>query len=96
MIVEVSDMSEKRGLETRARLVEHWVTREGAPGRALCAFVEHSELPCRLDHGWLAGEAGAIRTVREHLQQRGLAASRISSRGYWKLGVQDHQEPHDD
>lgn len=96
-IIEIGDANEERALESRSQAVVRWVLRDETPGRALLAAVERAELPEGLEHAWLAGEAAAVRAVREHLlNERHLVAERISARGYWKLGVRDHQEPHDD
>lgn len=58
----------------------------GAPGDALVPAVED----IGLDAGtqvWVAGEAAAVQRIRRHLfQDRGMARSQATVRGYWKRG----------
>ena len=56
------------------------------PGDALGAAVRDVDLPdgARV---WAAGEAAAVQRIRRHLfDDRGLARSQTSVRGYWKHG----------
>ena len=57
----------------------------GAPGSAMADAVEAlSHLP---DAVWVAGEAATVQRLRKHLfDVRGLPRSRVTARGYWKLG----------
>jgi NADPH-dependent ferric siderophore reductase len=42
---------------------------------------------------WVACEAAAMRRIRQHsLRDRGLPASSLVTRGYWRLGVADHPD----
>lgn len=42
---------------------------------------------------WVACEATAVRVVRAHLlAERGLPATSVVTRGYWRLGVADHPD----
>ena len=45
------------------------------------------EVPATPLYAWLAGEAGAIRTLRRHLvAERGLDRRAVAFMGYWRLG----------
>ena len=98
--IEVNDAQEKQPLPTATQAIVHWVYREGsAPGstRLLLTTLQNAALPELPEYAWIAGEAGAVQAVRKYLcEVRGLPRDQISARGYWKLGAEDHQEPHDD
>lgn len=55
------------------------------PGDALVAAVtaRRVEPDARV---WAAGEAAAVQRIRKHLEATGVARSRTTVRGYWKLG----------
>ena len=96
-VIEVSDPAEERALVTRANADVQWVYRRENPGHALQSAIERAVLPQALDHAWIAGESAAVRSIRQHLMERsGLLLGSISARGYWKSGVKDYQEPHED
>lgn len=96
-VIEVSDAREERALPTRARSDVQWVHRSGHPGQALQAAIERATLLRDLDYAWVAGETLAVRNIKQQLMERSkLTAGRISARGYWKRGVRDYQEPHED
>lgn len=56
------------------------------PGDAMVTAVRHADIPpgARV---WAAGEAAAVQRIRKHLfEERGMARSHASVRGYWKHG----------
>lgn len=97
--IAVADAREQRALQTRAQASVHWIQRDagaaGADGRLEHALAGAS-LPTPLSYAWIAGEAAMVQRVRKLLRARAVPDSRIRARGYWKHGIADHQEPHDD
>jgi NADPH-dependent ferric siderophore reductase len=65
------------------------VHRTRAPGEEpelAAAAVAALQLPRGRGHGFVHGEASAVRNVRRHLLgERGLPAADLSVSGYWKL-----------
>ncbi|WP_035931162.1 siderophore-interacting protein [Pseudofrankia saprophytica] len=44
-------------------------------------------------HAWAACETGAVRTIRRHLlTEKGVPASALTTRGYWRLGTTNHPD----
>jgi NADPH-dependent ferric siderophore reductase len=99
VFIEVNDARDELPLASAASAYVHWLHRGRAePGTTtlLLDAVRASTLPV-LTFAFLAGEAGAVQALRRHLcDERGVAKEAIGARGYWKRGVEDHQEPHDD
>jgi NADPH-dependent ferric siderophore reductase len=63
-----------------------------APGALLESAVRAAVLPVDV-RVYAACEAGAVRRIRRYLlQERGLSAARVVTRGYWKLGETDHPD----
>lgn len=85
--VEVRDPSARIELPHHPNATVTWhVAADGAaPGDEMVAVVTSAdELP---DAVWAAGEAAAIQRIRKHLfEQREMPRSRVTARGYWKLG----------
>ena len=84
---------EVRGGDARLDLPAHpgatvtWLDAvpDGTPGAAMADAVE--ALDELADAAWVAGEAAAVQRLRKHLfDVRGLPRSRVTARGYWKLG----------
>jgi NADPH-dependent ferric siderophore reductase len=69
----------------RAEVTWHELPRQAAPGDALVAAIEGlDEVP---DVAWVAGEAAAVQRIRKNLfDDRGMARSAATVRGYWKKG----------
>jgi len=67
-----------------------WLVRGDAPqGSALVpAAVRSAELPTGTPYAWIAGEAGAVRSLRRHLVgERGFDRRTVEFTGYWRLGA---------
>lgn len=100
VLVEVQSEEDCLELASAAELEVQWLVRGKAkPGTTnlLLDALKGCELSASLEHFWLAGEAGMVRKMREHLvSERGVDPELLAARGYWKLGVNDHQEPHED
>lgn len=87
--VETSGATDTVGLDGRATVV---VRNGRAPGAALHEVLTTS-LPEGAGQVWVAGEASAIRTTRRWLlAERGLAATSLVTRGYWRSGGADHPD----
>lgn len=80
--------------DARVRLPEHpaatltWHDLPAAapPGDAMVAAVRRADIPAGA-RVWAAGEAAAVQRIRKHLfEERGMARSHTSVRGYWKHG----------
>jgi len=93
--VEVADVRECQELRGDAALTVTWIYRHGAPagrGRLLEQAVRAAELPSGRPKVWVAGEALAVRGLREHLRdERGYPIGPMQAIGYWK-----HRDTPDD
>ncbi|MGP3657683.1 siderophore-interacting protein [Burkholderia gladioli] len=103
VVVEVADASAHIEFESRAEVYTIWRYRDdpaAAGAEAGTQFVEAlSELPLPNGDGyvWAAGEAAAMRAVRQHLcDTRGVHKSRIRAAAYWKRGAEGVHESLDD
>lgn len=100
VLIEVDGADDELRLETRADVRLTWLHRDGAaPGTSdsLLRAVRSLVLPDGDGFAWAAGEASAMHMLRQHLRnERGLDSNAMKVRGYWKRGIEDHQEPHDD
>ncbi|WP_308202912.1 SIP domain-containing protein [Crossiella sp. SN42] len=89
--LEVPDAADEQPLSTAAELELHWV-RQGPD--ALLNAVRGAELPSGTGLAWLAGEAGAVRSLRRHLLgERGMAKRDIEFTGYWRLRLTQDDAP---
>lgn len=99
-IVEVQDEQDVQPLESAADVTARWVfRRDVAPGHgtALVDELAAATLPTGRVLHWAAAETAITQSIRMHLvQQRQIDPALVHTRGYWKLGASDHQEPHDD
>ena len=88
VIVEVTDPAAKLNLHEGSSVATRWVVLPASapPGDALVAAVAE----VGLEPGakvWVAGEAAAMHRIRRHcFEERGLARSDVTVRGYWKAG----------
>ena len=88
VIVEIAHPDAKLDLPEHPRAAVQWCDRSSAtpPGSALVSAVRAASLPTRVSV-WAAGEAAAMHAIRRHLfEDRGLARSQATVRGYWKHG----------
>ena len=64
----------------------HDLPTGASPGDALVDAVEGARFDTDV-RVWVAGEAAAVQRIRRHLfEDRGLARTQVSARGYWKHG----------
>ena len=96
VFLEVPDASEERPLHSLAHLNVQWVVRgpdNSQTGRALETALRQAGPVSSDDRVYLACEAGAMRRIRQLLvEERGIARSQITGRGYWKLGTLNHPD----
>jgi NADPH-dependent ferric siderophore reductase len=86
--IEVADASARQPLPPHPAATVHWRIRadEATPGDALVAAVRAAALAPG-GRAWVAGEAAAVQRIRRHFfEERGLARTHASVRGYWKHG----------
>ncbi|APA88735.1 siderophore-interacting protein [Paraburkholderia sprentiae WSM5005] len=103
-VIEVADPSARLEFATQAELHLVWCyrgeadTRTGARSEALLHAVRDTWLPVNGEgYVWAAGEAAAIRAVRQHLcGERGVDKARIRAASYWKQGAVAVHETIDD
>ncbi|MFE7526225.1 siderophore-interacting protein [Kitasatospora sp. NPDC057542] len=93
--IEVADRAERQDLESRADLEVEWLYRDGAaPGTVLTEAFRDAVLPEGEPFVWLAGEAGAVRTIRRHLVERqGVPKENIDFTGYWRHRLTQDDAP---
>lgn len=87
-LIEVRGADAEVKLAGRSGLVVRWVPAAagGRPGSRLVDEVRMTDLPPGAKI-WCAGEAAAMHRIRKHLfDERGLARSDATVRGYWKHG----------
>jgi NADPH-dependent ferric siderophore reductase len=88
--VEVPDERDVQSLRSKADVSVAWLPRGGdAAGTStvLQDAMIAAKFPDDVSAVWFAGEAAAVRVVRQHFQvKRGLDRRRITSSGYWKKG----------
>lgn len=89
--VEVASPEEAQPMESAAPLRTHWIMADTAqPGLALQHALMFRPLPPGPGYAWLAGESGAVRALRDHLQTHwGAERLQVSAKGYWKAGQRD-------
>lgn len=86
--IEVAHPDARLSLPEHAGAAVAWHEQAAGalPGDAMLAAVRDADIPdgARV---WAAGEAAAVQGIRRHLfDERGMARSRTSVRGYWKSG----------
>lgn len=100
VLSEIQDRHERWEPETRASVHLRFVERGPlAPGQSwgLLQELRATPLSTSLQYAFVAGEAAAVGRMRQYLTESGaLSVDRIGARGYWKLGAENHQEPHAD
>ncbi|RQS47707.1 siderophore-interacting protein [Burkholderia sp. Bp8986] len=92
VVLEVADRTAQIAFDTRADVHEIWRFRDeadAADGDLLLNAVRELPLPSSGDgYVWAAGEAQAMRAVRQYLTgERGVDKSRIRAAAYWKRGA---------
>lgn len=86
VFIEIADADERQEIGAASSI--EWIEREGRrPGERLRDAVAAAALPEQLDYVWICGESGAVQELRRHfVGERGVAKSRITFSGYWRLG----------
>jgi NADPH-dependent ferric siderophore reductase len=96
IFVEVASESEKRELPFVDPSIVQWLYRgedTQKAGEAIEAAIKELELPARKGYIWVACESGAMRRIRKYLiDEKGLPTEQMVTRGYWKLGAQNHPD----
>lgn len=89
VIVQAADAADRRSLPSAAALELQWVDSAAA----LLDAVRALSLPAGEGYAWLAGEAGAMATLRHVLvDEKGHARHAIRAAAYWKRGATAHHE----
>ncbi|NHC14543.1 siderophore-interacting protein [Motilibacter deserti] len=95
-VVEVAGPEEEQPLPVGPVVSLTWVHRSGAEpgaGTGLLDAVRALALPPGDFFAYVAGEAGTVRAVREHLlAERGARKEWMRATGYWKRGVANHHD----
>jgi NADPH-dependent ferric siderophore reductase len=95
-LIEVAAADEQRTLPDNGKTRVDWLVRrnEASAGAALEAAVQGlGSLPAGNGRAYVACEAAAMRRIRALLRaQYGLDASQLVTRGYWRLGEQNHPD----
>jgi NADPH-dependent ferric siderophore reductase len=94
VLLEVADAEEQLPLESEADLRVTWLYRgDATAGSALELAVRAAELPPGDGRVFVAAEAAAMRRIRRHLiNERGIGADRLYTRGYWMYGEANHPD----
>ena len=90
-VVEVHDARDEVDLPRPSGIDLTWVHQgDQRPGALLVAAVRSLSWPDLAVHGFVHGEAAAVRDIRRYLRvERGLGLDRLSVSGYWLLGHDD-------
>ncbi len=98
VVLEVADAAAQIALTSEASIAVHWLHRQdAAEGSLLEPALRGLALPDGEGYVWAAGEAAAMRTVRQHLvNERGIGKARIRASAYWKRGDAAVHETLDD
>jgi NADPH-dependent ferric siderophore reductase len=91
--VEVDDASDEIAFESEADVVATWLHRpSGRFGQTLEAALSAADVTA-VAGVWIACEAGAVRSIRRALlTERGVEPTSLVTRGYWRLGEQNHPD----
>lgn len=106
VVAEVADESARIALATGPLAEVHWIHRDEqrdeqggdvAEGSQLTPTLRWLSLPEGEGYVWAAGEAAAMREVRQYLvNERGIHKTRIRASAYWKRGNAAVHETIDD
>jgi NADPH-dependent ferric siderophore reductase len=95
----VIDAGEIQDFQTRAAWTPHWIARNGSADDA--SLLRAALADCALPNGdgfvWIAAEASAARSVRNHIiEDLGHPRQWTKAAGYWKRGHADAHEKIED
>ncbi|MDW6057762.1 siderophore-interacting protein [Streptomyces sp. FXJ1.4098] len=95
--IEVADAAEEQRFTTAGQVQVHWLHRGGRPAGSrglLLDAVRSAAFPPGSVFAWLAGEAGAVRSLRRHLlDERGIDRRSVDFTGYWRLKLTQDDAP---
>ena len=94
-IIEVPSRTDTQPVLCPPGVAIEWIARDkpGARyGSLLIARLGDLDLAAGAGQVFVAGEAAAIRVIREDLTRRAPEA-RVEAKGYWRFGAADHREP---
>ncbi|ADI12067.1 hypothetical protein SBI_08949 [Streptomyces bingchenggensis BCW-1] len=95
--IEVADAADEQRFTTAGEVEVHWLHRGGRPagsGGLLLDAVRSAAFPSGSVFAWLAGEAGAVRSLRRHLlDERGIDRRSVDFTGYWRLKLTQDDAP---
>jgi NADPH-dependent ferric siderophore reductase len=92
--IEVADAADEIAFDSPAQGTVTWHHRRspGTFGAELDRAARDAAIPAGA-RVWVACEATAMRGIRRHFtRERGLPASSLVTRGYWRLGEADHPD----
>jgi NADPH-dependent ferric siderophore reductase len=94
ILLEVADVQDEQNLQSPAQLEVTWLHRgSNQPDAVLEQALRDFKLPPGKGRVYVGSEAAAMRRMRQHLlRERDLDASRIVTRGYWKLGATNYTD----
>ena len=94
VLMEVAGPEDEQPLYSPAPLEVKWLYRgSNAPDAVLEQALRDFQLPQGNGRIYVGSEAASMRRMRQHLlRERGLDASRIVTRGYWKLGATNYTD----
>jgi NADPH-dependent ferric siderophore reductase len=85
VLVEVASAAEEQKLDVPGGVRLDWLHRD--TGGSLTTALPDADLPSGTPYAWIAGEAGAIKTLRRHLiNDRQVPRKHIYFSGYWRRG----------
>jgi NADPH-dependent ferric siderophore reductase len=91
--IEVADSDDEIKLAGPGQAAVTWHRRQpGGYGQELAAAARAASIPdgARV---WVACESGAMRDIRRYFtRERGIPVGRLVTRGYWRLGEQNHPD----
>lgn len=98
VIVETLDADEQIALPSQANVGVTWVHRNGKePGAPLLLdALNQIALPEGDGYAWVATEHGQVQGLRRFLLDAGLPQKHVHVASYWKHGVSEHHQTHDD
>jgi Siderophore-interacting protein/Siderophore-interacting FAD-binding domain len=97
VVLQVADKGEQQSLVSQAEVRTTWPPHStDARPQDVAADVARDPDVLGADLIWAAGDADLVRRTRDALVASGVDAARLERRGYWRRGVTDYQEPHED
>lgn len=96
-VIETVDDGEQLALESAAQVEVHWVGRNGRSGALLLEELQGIALPQDGDgYVWVACEHAQVKGLRSHFIDAGVPKQHLHVASYWKHGVAEHHERHDE